>query len=127
MVYPGNMSGNRSLGTMSFEHVFEWLYNQQVWKIIKVVAKDDEDHPHGDEVIENALNPFDVEILDWEKLELSSETLRQAAPNVREVFLYTRGQRAVLRGWSSPDGLINLEKASCISVLTYIGVYITSN
>lgn len=71
----------------------------------------DDDHaPHGDDAIETALKPFDVEVFDWRKLDLSSETIRDSVPNVTEVVLYSRANRAVLRGWSASDGLVRLSK-----------------
>jgi len=86
-----------------FWFVFQLLREKGVRKIIKVIIDDEEDF-HRDEIIEQ-LVLFDIEEWDWIKLDLCSEIIRRAAPNVRKVSLYSSGQNAVLRGWSGNDGL----------------------
>ena len=95
---------------------FDWLHKDMgVEKILKVIV-DDMEKPHGDEAIEEAIggtgtlkHSFDVEILEWRKVDLCPETIRRAAPNVTELHLEWSGSNSVLRGWSDPDGLPKLE------------------
>jgi len=98
--------------SISVAQIFEWLRAREVMKIIKVIVIEDDKAPHGDDVIEATLEGFQVEVFDWRKLDVCSQTIRAAAKHVREVFLYTRGQRAVLWGWSAVDGLISLPQVS---------------
>jgi len=74
---------------------------------------DDVDTPYNDTVIETALKGFGVEVFDWMKLDICSETIFDASPEVQEIVLYSSGNRAVLRSWSGEDGLIQLRKVSC--------------
>ncbi|KAJ3578865.1 hypothetical protein NPX13_g1700 [Xylaria arbuscula] len=39
----------------------------------------------------------------------SDNIVQKAAPDVREITLYSSGSNAVLRSWSSPEGLVELE------------------
>lgn len=77
---------------------------------------DDGDISHSDEVIEEALRRFQVEVWDWKKLDISSETIFQAAENVKEISLYSTGNNAVLMGWYSDEGLKKFPKV-CTSVI----------
>lgn len=101
-----NVEGRRDL-----VEVFRWLSGVET--ILKLTV-DDLVHPaHSDRAIEEALKNKVVEIWDWKKLDICSELIRVAAPNVREVNLYWSGNNAVLRGWSEKEGLPqlkNLEK-----------------
>jgi hypothetical protein len=94
--------------------IFDWLWEKGVTKIIKVIAEDNVDDDssiaHSDEVIEEALRRFDVEVWDWRKMDISIDTIATAAKNVRVVHLYSSGNKAILRGWSDSDGLAVLEK-----------------
>ena len=81
--------------------------------ILKLTVDDLEQPAHSDVAIETALKGKAVEIWDWKKVDICSEVIRRAAPDVREVNLYWSGQNAVLRGWGEKEGLPqlkNLEK-----------------
>lgn len=104
---------------------FEWLQiKMKVKKIFKVIV-DDTDTPHRDEEIINVLagkgtrgraklQSFDVEILDWRKMDLCPIVVQSAAPNLRELHLRWGGSNAVLRGWSEPEGLPKLKQLKAI-------------
>ncbi|PQE17717.1 hypothetical protein CJF31_00005438 [Rutstroemia sp. NJR-2017a BVV2] len=104
---------------------FDWLHSEKgVEKILKVTV-DDMEKPHRDEDIEDAIggmgslkHSFDVEILEWRKLDLCPKTIKGATPNVRELHLEWSGNNSVLRGWSAIDGLPSLEMLRQIH-LTY--------
>ena len=94
-----------------YKDIFDWLRKKgNVKAVLRIIVEDDPDNPHSDEVIEDTLKGLGVEIWDWKKYDICSETICVAAPDVKEVCLYTAGNNAVLRGWSSEDGLRRLKK-----------------
>ena len=98
---------------------FEWLHKDHhppVEKIIRVVADDLGNEPHSDESIEEVLAPFQVEELDWRKMDICPMTLRRIGDQLRVLYLYWGGNNAVLRSWSEPDGLPRLKKLQQIHV-----------
>jgi hypothetical protein len=98
------------VGLTDSKIVFNWLAKNGVKKIIRVIVLDDGDVAHSDEAIEECLTPFKIEVWDWKKPDICSETIFQAAPGVRVVHLYCTGNNAVLRSWSGNEGLAKLKK-----------------
>ncbi|TGO35166.1 hypothetical protein BHYA_0168g00220 [Botrytis hyacinthi] len=98
--------GNGRCDMMFF---FQWLKDKGVKRILKVIVDDSNTPAHSDEAIENALQGFDVETLDWRKVDLCPETMWTSSRKLREVHLQWSGNNAVLRGWSEPEGLRRLE------------------
>jgi hypothetical protein len=99
-------------GSVDALKVLDWLRRRGMGKgcnrrILEVTVEDDEDSPHSDEAIELALKDLEVEKLDWRRLDLCSDVIPQT---VTEVYLYSSGNNAVLRGWSSENGLARLKK-----------------
>lgn len=99
--------------------IFQWLWENNVRRIFRVVVIDDGDPPHSNQVIEKALVRFQIEVWDWKKIDMDSETIYRAAKDARIVYLYTSGNSAVLRGWACEAGLVKLEKVcpSCPRLL----------
>ena len=98
-------------GRLDYVKVFNWLRKKGgVRKVLEANIEDDETEPHCDEAIEMALRGFDVEILNWRKLDLCSDVLWNAARDVKELFLYSSANNDVLRSWSAEDGLGRLTK-----------------
>jgi hypothetical protein len=93
---------------------FRWLRRKQVNKILKVVVADHRELPHSDEAIEEALRGFNVEILDWGKVDLSPDVLLKSCENLREVHLHWGGNNTVLRAWSEPEGLPMLKQLKTV-------------
>jgi hypothetical protein len=85
--------------------LFDFLRRKNVKRVIRVIVDDRLDPPHSDEAIEKALGGLKVEIWDWRKHDLCTETIITAAPDTREVCLYWSGNNAVLRGWGEQGGL----------------------
>jgi len=85
--------------------LFNFLRNKSVKRVIRVIVDDTLEPFHSDEAIETALGGLKVEIWDWKKVDLCTETIVTAAPDAREVCLYWSGNNAVLRGWGEPGGL----------------------
>ncbi|KAF3798291.1 hypothetical protein GCG54_00015272 [Colletotrichum gloeosporioides] len=71
----------------------------------KVIVDDLEAPSHSDEAIEDALKSFDVEILDWRRLDLDPVTLVRVGKCLREIHLQWGGGNPVLRAWSEKEGL----------------------
>lgn len=47
---------------------------------------------------------------DWKKLDLCTDVIAESTKKVREVSLYSSGNNAVLMGWASADGLVNVKR-----------------
>ncbi|KAF6821779.1 hypothetical protein CMUS01_11342 [Colletotrichum musicola] len=94
-----------------YHGVFDWLREEfQVEKIFKIIVEDLVPYPHTDQAIRAALKPFGVEKWDWRKLDVCSETIFDAAPETRELYLQSSGNEAVLRSWACKSGLAKLNK-----------------
>jgi hypothetical protein len=112
-------------GRNDMTYLFNFLRDKKVKHVIRVIVDDLEEPAHSDEVIENALGGLKVEIWDWRKTDLCSETIRAAAPDVREICLHWSGNNAVLRGWSEPGGLPLLRKMKKVTLhVAKVGHYL---
>lgn len=87
--------------------VFNWLRDNGVRQILKVIVVDDRDPCHANSSIEKALQGFEIEVWDWKKLDLSLDVIYKTTGVVREISLYCSGNNAVLTGWASAKGLSN--------------------
>jgi hypothetical protein len=103
-------------GRNDMEFFFNFLRNKGVKRVIRVIVDDTLEPAHSDEVIEKALGGLKVEVWDWRKIDLCTQTIVTAAPDTREVCLYWSGNNAVLRGWSEPGGLNLLEKLEKVNL-----------
>lgn len=94
--------------------IFQWLQDKKVKKIFRVSVEDRErgQVPHTDEAIHTVLEPFNIEIWDWRKYDISSETILKGAKNTRELYLYWSGNIAVMQSWACKRGLAQLKKVS---------------
>ncbi|KAK4163264.1 hypothetical protein QBC43DRAFT_319804 [Cladorrhinum sp. PSN259] len=100
-------------GRRDMETFFKWLRDKNVTNIIKVIVEDRKGSTaHSDQAIETALKEFDVEILDWRKVDIDPRTIWEATrgnrSNLRELHLWWSGNNALLRSWSELDGLPKL-------------------
>lgn len=91
---------------------FEWLHKKGVRTIIKVVVDDRKCTPHSDEAVEAALGKFDIEILDWRKVDMDPRAMWRGCreSNLRQVHYWWSGNNAILRACSEPDGLVKLQR-----------------
>lgn len=100
-------SGSRK----DYVYIFRWLKMKKgVQRILSIVVEDDPIDFHSDEAIEEAVKDFHIEVWDWVKLDICSNTILAAAPNVTDLTLYWGGNRAILKSWVASDGLVMLEK-----------------
>lgn len=95
-----------------YEDIFEWLKERGIEKIFTVEVDDEGPEPHTNAAIRKSLKDFKVETWKWKKFDICSETVATAAPNAREVHLYSHGNTSVLRGWAYSPGLGKLKHVS---------------
>ncbi|KAF4629159.1 hypothetical protein G7Y89_g8986 [Cudoniella acicularis] len=115
---------NDGIGRSDMLFFFQWLKNEKgVRRILKVTVHDDTGQiAHSDEVIQTALPDFDVEILDWCKVDLCPETIYRACRNLRWLRLKWSGNNAVLRAWSEPEGLPRLKQLRRVDLVAQQGL-----
>ncbi|KAF4468899.1 intracellular serine protease [Fusarium albosuccineum] len=112
------------------KYFLDWLYEKGVRHIIKLSVEDSGDSGqkvHGDQVIQESLERFVIEHLDWQKTDLDPETILHVSSRVplqgssppdgpdpvdsvpdrqlKKLSLMWSGSNAVLRAWSEPDAL----------------------
>lgn len=101
---------------LDFFKIITWLRKEGgVQKVLEANVEDDEIEPHCDEAIEMALQGLDVETLNWKKIDLCSDVLKNAVKDVKELFLYSSGNNDVLRSWCVEDGLAKSQKVIMVS------------
>ena len=100
--------------------LFEFLRDKKVKRIVRIIVADrDRDRDaHSDAAVENALRGFNVEIWDWQKYDICTETIANAAQDVEEIHLYWSGKNAVLWGWSDKEVLKRLKELKKIYLHT---------
>lgn len=122
-----------ALGRKDMTYFFDWLYKKGVRHIIRLSVQDPGDSGekvHSEWAIQQALERFVVERLDWQKTDLDPETILHVSskalepeaptskdpkhierlPNrqIKELCLRWSGSNIVLRAWSEPEGLPKL-------------------
>ncbi|KAL6823277.1 intracellular serine protease [Trichoderma camerunense] len=95
---------------------FNWLKQKGVKRIVKVIVDDLKTPSHSDEAIEEALESFNVEILDWRRLDLDPVSLTRVGMCLRELHLQWSGKNTTLRAWSEKEGLAMIPTLETISV-----------
>ncbi|KAI0119517.1 hypothetical protein F4814DRAFT_458739 [Daldinia grandis] len=118
-----------ALGCEDMKYFFDWLYNKGVRHIIRLTVEDAGnlgEKVHSDQAIQESLEGFVVEHLDWQKVDLDPETILHVSSKVnptalahesskdtelalcsqlKQLHLRWSGSNAVLRAWSEPEGL----------------------
>ena len=96
---------------------FDWLkHRKKVERILRVRVDDSRTDPHSDWTIEACLKPFQVEVLDWRKIDLCPASISCFGHSLREITLQWSGSNSVLRGWSEPEGLIKCKQLRKINL-----------
>lgn len=93
---------------VNYSRIFELLREKNVRTILRLRVEDNDALPHSDETIVSALKGIHVDVWDWEQYDICCDTIAEASPNVKEVFLYSTGNKAVLQSWTGEDGLKKL-------------------
>jgi len=81
-----------------------------VRSVLKVTVIDDVEPSHSDQFIKECLDRLNVRIWNWYKVDLCCDVILTSTKNARDVKLYSSGSNAVLKGWSSPEGLAKLKE-----------------
>lgn len=100
----------------SLQKIFRMLYKNGARKILKLTVIDNPKRPCSDEVIERCLSGFDVRYLNWVKPDLCADVILAKAPKVVELWLYSSGSNAVLRGWAATNGLCGLNQLMALNL-----------
>ena len=98
--------------------LFDFLREKKVRRIVRVIVADRDRNAHSDVAVEIALRSFRVEIWDWQKFDMCTETIASAAPDVEEMHLYWSGNNAVLWGWSNKEILRRMKELKKIYLHT---------
>lgn len=99
-----------SVARVDFCKVLQWLHEiHGVSRIIELEVRDSLLYPHSEEAIKQNVSIFKVKKLNWKRLDLSIPTVQVAAPKVRELTLYSSGNKAAFYHWFSSDGLPKLK------------------
>ncbi|KAK2012402.1 subtilisin-like protein [Colletotrichum eremochloae] len=110
------ISDTRQKSRADMTFFFNWLKEKGVKRILTVIVDDLEPPFHSDEAIEEALESFDVEILDWRRPDLDPVTLDRVGKCLRKVYLQWSGRNTVLRAWSESDGLARIRTLESIHI-----------
>ncbi|XXH00918.1 hypothetical protein Hte_007269 [Hypoxylon texense] len=93
--------------------VLNWLMKRGVRSIISLKVPDRLVNPHNDLRIAKVVERFGVETLDWKVLNLSISIFKPKVKCIiKELHLYSSGNRAVVNHWFSDEGIKSLKKAS---------------
>ncbi|KAI5924907.1 hypothetical protein F4810DRAFT_102221 [Camillea tinctor] len=98
--------------------VLKWLREKGVRSIIKLKVPDRLVNPHNDQKIAEHVKMFEVEILDWKILDLSISIFKdkEVKDRIRELHLYSSGNRAVISHWFSDEGIKSLKKLESLEI-----------
>ncbi|GAB1310726.1 hypothetical protein MFIFM68171_00936 [Madurella fahalii] len=138
----GESQPEKPLGRKDMVYFFSWLYRKGVRHIIRVSVEDSPNPSgkvHSDQSIQESLERFVVECLDWKKMDLDPETILHVSSKVekeapgpanaeetgveparplRELYLRWSGNNVVLRGWNEREGLAMLPNLERIYLVT---------
>ncbi|KAH6691548.1 hypothetical protein F5X68DRAFT_202092 [Plectosphaerella plurivora] len=127
------------LGRKDMKYFFNWLHSKGVRHIIQLSVEDSGDangKVHSDQAIQDSLERFVVDNLDWRKTDLDPETILHvsskatekegSAPEetqnalvapeqqLKQIYLRWSGSSAVLRAWGGSDGLAMLPRLETV-------------
>jgi hypothetical protein len=100
-------------------NLFDWLYMKGVRTIEKLYIPDNATNPLSDELVKDAiLDRFNVQKLDWRKLDVNMDLLTSSknAKYLTDLELYSSGNWSVLYHWVRPHGLPSLPVVRNVSL-----------
>lgn len=130
---PAKRSGSTSTSSLSrfeIQDILNWLKNtKKVTGIYELSIRDSCYLPYNEEVISKCLAGFDIEVLDWRRLDLSLYVLELPAqkipeahirtcPNLKELNLYAGGWPS-LGYWTSDEALHFLASFPKVGLLNH--------
>jgi hypothetical protein len=81
--------------------VFKYLLENNVRCIKEVRVPDCLAHPHSNFRIRECLSGFNIKRLDWRKHDFSLTLIREVAPGLQELKLYSSGNEDTLQFWAT--------------------------
>jgi hypothetical protein len=101
--------------------ILHWLrHKKQVTGIYELRVRDSLYIPHCEETIKTCLEGFDIEVLDWERVDLSLEPLKNTCLNLKQLTLYGSSWTS-LQYWTANNAIAafgeNLPNVCLISSL----------
>ncbi|RFU78593.1 peptidase s8 s53, subtilisin kexin sedolisin [Trichoderma arundinaceum] len=104
--------------------VLNWLQSSKVVEnIVELIVVDRLFNPHDEVRIGQYVKTFNVEVLNWKLLDMSISIFEDQSTrgNIRELYLYASGKRAVISHWLSEEGIRSLPN------LTTLEIYVVQN
>ena len=93
--------------------IFNWLRDNGVRRIIELFVEDVGENPQSDQNIVGCLEGLKVETLNWQRTDMPGWVVHKTVcDSVKELHLYSSGNRAVLTGWSCKHQLPALPEVS---------------
>lgn len=93
------------------KRILDWLRGEkEVTGIYELRVRDSLFIPHCEEIIKNCLDKFDIEVLDWERVDLSLEPLKDTCKNLKQLTLYGSSWTS-LQYWTGEDAMILFDKS----------------
>ncbi|KAL4881677.1 hypothetical protein BJY04DRAFT_218119 [Aspergillus karnatakaensis] len=105
----------------SYQPIFNFIKKQGVKKIFKVTVNDLVGPPHSDRLIVELTRAYNIQHWDWRKLDISSDTILAAAPDVKTVVMHSSGNLSTLQGWACKHGLARLQMLQSVQVVIHKG------
>ena len=90
--------------------ILSWLRQKGVKRILRLIVPDCRANPLDEDKISVCLKDFEVEELDWRRLDLGIEPIASLGLTLSVLHLYSSGNWAVLSHWVSNGGLERLEE-----------------
>jgi hypothetical protein len=85
------------------KRILNWLRDEKgVTGIYELRVRDSLYLPHCEETIKSCLDNFDIEILDWMRVDLSLEPIKDTCRNLKELTLYGSTWSS-LQSWTSEE------------------------
>ena len=97
--------------------VLNWLRSNSVTKIRELIVPDCFDRPHNEGTINDCIQGFGIEVLNWRRLDLSIDAITEKNSEIRVLDLYSNGNWAALSHWRSQDGLKRLTQVTHFHVI----------
>lgn len=101
--------------------VLQWLrVVKGVTRILNLRVLDSQHEPHAEETIEESVKGLRIEELNWKRMDLSIDSILEAAPNVQILHLYSSGSWTPLRHWIGSQGLDTLNVSRFLATQSVI-------
>ncbi|KAM6511355.1 hypothetical protein FALCPG4_016359 [Fusarium falciforme] len=98
-------SGMKNTERSEAKVIMEWLRTKkEVTGIYELRVRDSLFFPHSEEAIAQCLHGFDVEMLDWMRVDMSAKPLLKTCRNLKKLMLYA-GNWATLSYWTSEEAI----------------------